>query len=122
MTLRFRQDTKVDPVWLLNLVQSRGDLTLVPPASLRLDLSKPIDAPAGRTAAAIKAGTRLVSKRAVPETTSWWTARATATAVAPGFTREQIMAKPELDPAAPNGLFERLGQILDHLSRALVAG
>ena len=121
VVLKFRQDTKLDPAWLLKLVQERGDLTLQPPAALKLDLNKPMEAPAGRTAAAIKAGARLVSRRHVPETVSWWTARATAAAVAPGFTREEILAKPELDPSAPGGLFERLGQILDHLNRALVA-
>ena len=97
-------------------------VSLQPPASLKLELNKPVDAPAGRTAAALKSGARLVpKKRDVPETVSWWTARATA-AVAPGFTREEILARPELDPAQPGGLFERLGQILDYLTGALVAG
>ena len=36
---RFRPQTKVDPETLVGLVQQRGDVTLVPPASLRLELS-----------------------------------------------------------------------------------
>jgi transcription-repair coupling factor (superfamily II helicase) len=34
VVLKFRQDAKLDPAWLLKLVQERGDLTLQPPASL----------------------------------------------------------------------------------------
>ena len=37
---RFRPQTKVDPGTLVGLVQQRRDVTLVPPASLRLDLSR----------------------------------------------------------------------------------
>jgi transcription-repair coupling factor (superfamily II helicase) len=40
VVLKFRQDAKVDPTLLLALMKRRGDLTLLPPAVLRLDLSK----------------------------------------------------------------------------------
>jgi hypothetical protein len=49
---------------------------------------------------------------------SWWTARATAD-VAPGFTRDKILAEAPLDPAAPGGLFDRLGRLLDDLAEAI---
>jgi hypothetical protein len=47
---------------------------------------------------------------------SWWTARATAGRVDPGFNREEMTRTPELDPRAPDGLFERLGGLLEQLS------
>jgi transcription-repair coupling factor (superfamily II helicase) len=40
VVLKFRQDARVDPTLLLALMKRRGDLTLLPPAVLRLDLSK----------------------------------------------------------------------------------
>jgi hypothetical protein len=40
--------------------------------------------------------------------------------VAPGFTRGEILAETPPDAWAPGGLFERLGQVLDQLSRSLV--
>jgi len=55
------------------------------------------------------------------EPMSWWAARATAAEVTTGFTREAIQAEVPPDPAAEGGLFERLGQILGELSRALIA-
>lgn len=39
VVFRFRPQTKVDPATLVEMVQQRRDVTLVPPASLRLDLS-----------------------------------------------------------------------------------
>ena len=38
VVLKFRQDAKVDPAMLFTLIKSRGDLTLLPPAVLRLAL------------------------------------------------------------------------------------
>ena len=57
VVLKFRQDAKIDPGLLLKLVESRGDLTLLPPAVLRLDLGRSPSVaeatrPAGRTGAA----------------------------------------------------------------------
>jgi transcription-repair coupling factor (superfamily II helicase) len=43
---------------------------------------------------------------------SWWTARASAGAVKPGFTKEEILRKPDADPKAPGGMFERLEGLL----------
>ncbi|MBW8713633.1 MAG: transcription-repair coupling factor [Acidobacteria bacterium] len=42
VVLKFRPDAKLDPAWLFRIVQQRGDVTLVPPATLKLDLKKPI--------------------------------------------------------------------------------
>ena len=46
----------------------------------------------------------------------WWTARATAGEVKPGFTKEEILKKPEADPRAKDGIFDRLGSLLRALS------
>jgi len=133
VVLKFRHDAKLDPAMILKLVQSRGDLTLLPPAVLRLDLDAPLVRQGAPPASLTRAGvTRLV--RPVPaesrspeshrmtaagQSGSWWTARASA-GVAPGFTKEEIQAADPLDPSRPGGLFERLGELLGQLSQSLV--
>jgi transcription-repair coupling factor (superfamily II helicase) len=112
--LKFRPDAKLDPVWLLNLVKSRGDLTLLPPAVLRLNL----DGRPGPKAAPAAAG-RLVRRPPDDDSPSWWTARATSQ-VAPGFTREEMLAEAPPDPAAPGGIFERLRGLFEQLIKGLV--
>jgi hypothetical protein len=42
--------------------------------------------------------------------------------VAPGFTREAILAERPVDPGTSGGLFERVGQVLERLSESLVSG
>ena len=139
MVLKFRQDAKLDPAWLLKLIQNRQDLTLLPPAVLRLDLSRPPTAsPAvaatrsagpGPGPARRETGPLVVGQKSQtapgppagqPDGESWWTARAT-TGVAPGFTREEMLAEAPPDPAAAGGLFERLGELLEQLSQGLVS-
>ena len=44
--------------------------------------------------------------------TSWWTARATAGEVKAGFTKEEILRKPDGDPRAEGGMFSRLEGLL----------
>jgi transcription-repair coupling factor (superfamily II helicase) len=102
VVLKFRQDANLDASALVRMVRARNDVTLAPPASLKLDLR----------------GT-LPEKR---RSGSWWTARATAGEVAPGFTREEMTRAPEADPRARDGLFERLGGLLDELSQAAMIG
>ena len=53
VVLKFRPDAKLDPTWLLKIVQERKEVQLLPPATLRLDLraaasARPSGAPGGR--------------------------------------------------------------------------
>jgi transcription-repair coupling factor (superfamily II helicase) len=120
-----------DPTRVLNVLRRRPDVTLVPPASLRLNLS----APAAPTAAPIGVrhppspdpigvrhppsrdpmGVRHHPRR--PSAPSWWTARATAGTVTPGFTKAEILKPPKENPLAEGGLFERVGSLLEDLLR-----
>ena len=123
--IKFRQDARLDPAMLLRLVQSRGDLTLLPPAVLRIELGRSLQSPAeSRPRLSGRAGSgRVGSDRGQVRgqmATSWWTTRATSD-VEPGFTKEAILAERPRDPAAPGGLFERVGSVLGQLSDALLA-
>jgi transcription-repair coupling factor (superfamily II helicase) len=124
LVLKFRPDAKVDPALLAQLVEARGDLVLLPPAVLRLDLSRPETVRRDVAKPAAPRGARLVKgprATAADPTPSWWTARAKA-AVEPGFTKTEILAETPPDPSQPGGLFERLGALLDQLSRSMVTG
>jgi len=57
----------------------------------------------------------------VAQTTSWWTTRARAGEVTPGFRRDVILAPGAIDPRVPGGLFDRLGDVLAELSRGIKA-
>jgi transcription-repair coupling factor (superfamily II helicase) len=136
---RFRPQTKVDPGTLVELVQQRDDVTLVPPASLRLELaavpkgiSKPKPTPTPRaaipgpqrpwanigqkplTSSDTRARRRhMPDEAAVPP--SWWTARATAGEVTSGFSKAEILKAGPQDPRAPSGVFTRVGGLLSDL-------
>ncbi len=132
VVLKFRPDAKIDAAFLVRLVQSRGDLTLVPPTILKIDLRKDPGmaareaAPGGaRTwppSPAASARRGLEPKRQASTGVSWWTARATAGEVTPGFSRDDILRKPLEDPRAQNGLFDRVGGLLAVLSEGLAVG
>jgi hypothetical protein len=47
--------------------------------------------------------------------TSWWTERATADAVTPGFSKQEITRELPPDPCAPGGLYERIGGFIAEL-------
>jgi transcription-repair coupling factor (superfamily II helicase) len=136
---RFRPQAKVDPARLVSFVQRRGDVTLVPPAALKLDLkatstakatpapaspaarsSRPQDRPSGPWAnigrKPLTSSEVLRGRKDEPAPTpSWWTARATAGEVTSGFTKAEIL-KPDLeDPRGPSGVFTRVGGVLSEL-------
>ena len=128
VVFKFRQSAKLDPVWLLKMVQTRGDLTLLPPAILKLDMTKPVLRP---TPAVVKPTVpppgrlnpkttgRIKTPDVAPGRESWWTTRATTGEVTTGFTREEILAEAPTDPRAPGGVFERVRQVLEELGRGL---
>ncbi len=118
--LKFREPARVDPDRLVAVVRRRGDVTLVPPRSLRFDLKQaPVAGAAGRTAVALRPDISrgAAASRAVRQepASSWWTARATAGAVAPGFSREEILKPAPEDPRGPDGVFTRVGGLLSEL-------
>jgi transcription-repair coupling factor (superfamily II helicase) len=101
VVIRFRPTARVDPQRLVKLVQDWPGAMLVPPVSLRLEL----DAVAETSPA-----------RGRKRESSWWTARATAGSVEAGFSKEEILRRPESDPRRAGGVFGRLEDLL----RALV--
>jgi hypothetical protein len=46
---------------------------------------------------------------------AWWTARATAGEVTPGFSKAEILRPKAEDPRAPDGILERVEALLDVL-------
>ena len=60
----------------------------------------------------VPGGRPSVSARAGSGEGSWWTARATAGEVKPGFSKEEILRKPEANPRAEGGMFARLEGLL----------
>ena len=99
---------------LVNLVRQRSDLTLVPPAGLRLTLDGPIPAKPEERPAERAVKSKRPPSRHVPAP-SWWTARARTGEVAPGFSKEEILRPAREDPRAPGGVFERVGDLLSDL-------
>jgi transcription-repair coupling factor (superfamily II helicase) len=110
VVIRFRPQAKVDPVRLVKVVHDWPGATLVPPASLKVDLEAP-PSPVGRASTARQAS----HKGSRSKETSWWTARATAGVVTSGFTKEEILRKPKQDPRAAGGVFDRLEELLQAL-------
>jgi len=108
VVLTFRPQAKVDPTRLVSLVRRRPELTLVPPAALRLSLDGapvPIQRVAGTSL-------KTQAKRAAP---SWWTHRAKAGEVTPGFSKEAILKPAHEDPRAPGGVLAQVGEVLSDL-------
>ena len=123
VVLKFRPQTKVDPVRLVELVRQRADLSLVPPAALRLDLEVAQGSPKAqgsglraqerpRGLPSPKASASSPRKGTAP---SWWTARAREAEVKPGFTRDEILRPAREDPRAPGGVFARVGGLLSEI-------
>jgi transcription-repair coupling factor (superfamily II helicase) len=110
VVVRFRPQARVDPVRLVSLVRRRPDLTLVPPGALRLALDGP-PARDSHPPRSLAASPKSASRSAP----SWWTARARAGEVRPGFTKEAILRPTRDDPRTSGGVFERVGGLLSEL-------
>ncbi len=117
VVLRFRPQARVDPVRLVKVVGEWPGAVLVPPASLKLDLEAPVQPPRGDGRPPRgRPGARTGPAGKGSQAPSWWTARATAGEVAAGFTKEELLRRPEADPRAEGGMFARIGGLLDALA------
>jgi hypothetical protein len=118
VVIRFRPKAKLDPMRLVKVVGGWPGAMLVPPVSVKLDIEAPIAPPplqAPRPPGPKKS--QPSGKRAAtPSAGSWWTARATTGEVRPGFTKEEILRRPETDPRAEGGMFARLAGLLQALA------
>jgi transcription-repair coupling factor (superfamily II helicase) len=112
VVLKFRPDAKLDPAWLFRLIQQRGDVVLLPPATLKLDLK----ASEKQTVPARPAGGRGRKGGDPVAGGSWWAARAKSGGVSAGFSREEILRPAKEDPRAEGGMFTRVGGLLRELS------
>ena len=121
VVLKFRLDARVDPAVLLRLVKERGDLTIIPPATVKMDLRGRPNQPRVQ---GVKLGGRTIPKKGGDPVAggSWWAARAKAGEVTAGFTRDEIMRPQKEDPRAEGGLFGRVGGFLRELSEGQSIG
>jgi hypothetical protein len=119
VVLKFRPDAKLDPAWLYQVVQRRDDVTLVPPATLKLDLKKAVSSltapPPSRPAPSVAVKTGKKGRDPVAAC-SWWAAPAQPDEVAPGFPKDEIMRPAKEDPRAGDGVFSRVSGLLKDLS------
>ena len=88
---------------------------LVPPVSIKLNLEAPL-APKPAAAAKAPSGKGGQGRGETEPQVSWWTTRATAGEVKPGFTKDEVLRKPDIDPRADGGMFSRLMGLLEALS------
>jgi transcription-repair coupling factor (superfamily II helicase) len=115
VVIRFRPNARLDPLRLVKVVGGYPGALLVPPVSVKLDVEAPLTAapPPARPPASRK--TERASS-ASDSAGSWWTARATTGEVRPGFSKGEILRRPEGDPRAEGGMFSRLVGLLQSLS------
>ena len=123
VVLKFRPQARIDPVRLVALVRQRPELTLVPPAGLKLNMEGITDPGLGIRPE--RAPTKPIPKPQSPipkksgkyanAAPSWWVARAREGEVKPGFTKADILRPAKEDPRAPGGVFERVGALLSDL-------
>jgi len=114
IAIRFREKAKVDPVRLIAVVRERGDLQLIPPVSLKMDLKKTPQDPKPQ-APSPKPAERPSFRRRPRAEPAWWTVRATAAEVTPGFSKAEILKPKEEDPRLPGGILERVTDLLEDL-------
>jgi transcription-repair coupling factor (superfamily II helicase) len=111
VAIKFRPKPKVDLTHVIALVQERGDLQLVPPNSLKLDLKHTPQPAPGHA----PGGSRSVLRAKVQRKPSWWTARATTGEVTPGFSKTEILKQAPEDPRAPDGVLAKVTGLLEDL-------
>jgi transcription-repair coupling factor (superfamily II helicase) len=111
VVIKFRPQARVDPIRLVKLVHEWPGAVLVPPVSLKLDL----EASVGRGFTPRQTAAGKGPPYGGSGETSWWTARATAGEVKGGFTKGEMLHRPEASPRGEGGMFARLEELLGAL-------
>jgi transcription-repair coupling factor (superfamily II helicase) len=106
--IKFKREPQVDPARLLRLVRERGDLTLLPPGTLKLDLERA--ARPGARGSAPAAGQRPAASE--DERGSWWTRYATEGEVRAGLSKQAALRRTE----PREGIVDRVVALLEELS------
>jgi len=119
IVIKFRQKTKVDLVNVMAMVEERGDLKLLPPNSLKLDL-KHRDPSTQVSPQAVSPLLRAPAKSSqrpakIQRKPAWWAARAMTGEVTPGFTKAEILKQAPEDPRAPDGVLNKVTELLEDL-------
>jgi hypothetical protein len=117
VVIKFRPNARIDGVRLVKVVGAWPGAVLVPPVSVKLDLDAPLVAAKTAVAPRVPAGRSSGGRAKSTEAQgSWWTTRATAGEVKPGFTKDEVMRKPDIDPRAEGGMFSRLLSLFEALA------
>jgi transcription-repair coupling factor (superfamily II helicase) len=111
VVIKFRPNARLDGARLVRVVGSWPGAVLVPPVSVKLHLEAPLAA--ARVSGPKPPLTRGSGKAQSGSQASWWTTRATAGEVTPGFTKDQVLRRPDIDPRAEDGMFSRLRSLLE---------
>jgi hypothetical protein len=121
VVLKFRTEAKLDPQWLLRVLQGRQDLQLAPPATLKLDLKAQSPRPPLTQHRPQGGPSRPQKARGAGGSgaASWWTARATAGEVTGGFSKNEILRAAPEDPRGESGVFACVTALLRELSEGL---
>jgi transcription-repair coupling factor (superfamily II helicase) len=132
VVVKFRDKARVDPVQVIKLVRERGDLQLIPPSTLKMDLKKGVEPeppraaedarqkprPGGPPGITFKPATPGIKRTREKREAAWWTARATAGEVTPGFSKAEILRPKAEDPRAPGGILQRVEELLEDLKES----
>jgi transcription-repair coupling factor (superfamily II helicase) len=119
VVIKFRPNARLDGVRLVKVVGGWPGAVLVPPVSVKLDIEAPLTSTKTPMSTRTSPAKAPAGKRDTQA--SWWTARATAGEVKPGFTKDEVLRKPEVNPRAEGGMFPRLLSLLGALDVGLGA-
>jgi transcription-repair coupling factor (superfamily II helicase) len=116
VVIKFRQNAKVDPMRLVKLVHEVPGAMLAPPSSLKFDLEATAAGPVSDKTAPRAARRPIGARPSTDGAPGWWTARATTGEVRAGFSKAEILRKPEANPREKGGMFDRLGSLLESIA------
>jgi transcription-repair coupling factor (superfamily II helicase) len=115
VVIKFRPNARIDGVRLVKVVGGWPGAVLVPPVSVKLDLEAPLSGAKAPIAPRVPATKGSSKGRTSDPQGSWWTSRATAGEVRPGFTKDEVLRKPDINPRAEGGMFSRLLALFEAL-------